>query len=70
LIPATLYLVTFAATLSSSTPADTTRARITYLMGTTVYLDAGRDEGLVEGHEIRVVRAGQRIALLRVTSLA
>jgi len=70
LIAAALHVVMMAATFSPASAADTTRARITYLMGTTVYLDAGREDGLVEGHEIRVTRAGQQIALLRVTSLA
>ena len=39
-------------------------------MGATAYLDAGREDGLVEGQEVRVLRGGGQIALLRVTSLA
>lgn len=70
MIAATLVLLAAIQSPTSAAPGDTARARITYLMGATVYLDAGREDGLVEGHEVRVVRGGQRIALLRVTSLA
>lgn len=68
MIAAALHLM--ALVTLPAAPADTLRARITYVMSATVYLDAGREEGLAEGHEVRVMRAGQRIALLRVTSLA
>jgi hypothetical protein len=45
-------------------------ARVTYLSGPTVYVDAGREEGLLPGDAIQVVRDGQPIATLRVTYLS
>jgi hypothetical protein len=72
LIAAALAALVVLQSPASPAAGDTVagRARITYLMGSTVYLDAGREDGLVEGHELRVVRGGQRIAALRVSSLA
>jgi len=44
--------------------------RITYISGTTVYLEVGAKAGLAEGSALDVVRAGAVIAHLRVTALA
>ena len=63
-------MILVLATLLSPVTRDTARARVTYIMGTTVYLDAGREDGLTEGHAVRVIRDRQRLATLRVTSLA
>jgi hypothetical protein len=46
------------------------RAAITYLSGKVAYLNAGREDGLEEGMDVRVLRAGQGIGTLRVTYLA
>jgi hypothetical protein len=69
-LTAGLLLLLASLPVAGRPHADTVRARITYIMGTTAYLDAGRDDGLVEGHEVHVVRDAQRIAVLKVTSLA
>ncbi|HEU4401238.1 MAG TPA: hypothetical protein VFT43_03965, partial [Candidatus Polarisedimenticolia bacterium] len=55
------------ATESAAAPATT---RVTYLTGTSVYVEAGREEGLREGDEAQVVRDGQTIATLRVVFLS
>lgn len=46
--------------------ADTAYARVTYVSGTSVYIDAGERDGLAEGNEAVVVRAGATVAQLRV----
>jgi hypothetical protein len=44
--------------------------RITYISGTTVYLEVGSKAGLTEGSALDVVRAGAVIARLRVSAVA
>ena len=44
--------------------------RVTYLAGGTVYVEAGKLEGLREGDTLRVIRDGVGIAGLRVTYLS
>jgi len=56
-----------AAAQSNQGPA---RARITYLASGMAYLDAGREDGLKEGLEVRVFRAGAQVGVLNVTYLA
>ncbi len=51
-------------------PAPTATAHITYITGSSVYLDAGQQEGLREGDELQVVRGGTVIARLKVTYLS
>ncbi len=41
-------------------------AHVTYLTASSVYVDAGREEGILQGDPIQVVREGQVIATLRV----
>ena len=50
---------------------DTVRwATVTYLAGRSVYISAGRDDGLREGAELDVVRRGTTAGRLRVTVLS
>jgi hypothetical protein len=65
----TMFLA-IASTASGQAVAPIGRARITYLASGTAYLDAGRDDGLKEGLEVRVVRAGAQVGVLTVTYLA
>jgi hypothetical protein len=63
-----LAVMARAAAAQDSTAAKT--ARITYLTGSTAYLDAGRLDGLVEGARVEVRRSGAVLATLTVTFLA
>lgn len=45
-------------------------AKITYLIGASIYIGAGRDDGLVEGQAVEIVRDGSVVATLRVTFLS
>lgn len=45
-------------------------AKVTYLAGASVYIDAGRSEGLLEGDTLEVQRSGSRVAMLSVNFLA
>jgi len=45
-------------------------ARITYLTASSVYVDAGLEEGLQEGDELEVIRSGQSVATLKVTFIS
>lgn len=56
-----------AAGAEATAPAWT---RITYISGTTVYLEVGAKAGLAEGSALDVVRAGAVIARLRVSAVA
>ena len=56
-----------AAEVPTSAPAWT---RITYISGTTIYLEVGAKAGLSEGSGLDVVRAGAVIARLQVTALS
>lgn len=52
---------------------DSTRVRaalVTYVTSASVYIDAGREEGLREGARVQVVRAGAVIATLKVSFLS
>ncbi len=54
---------------AQATPIDSTRiswATVTYLTGTSVYLDAGTRSGLATGSRVDVIRAGTSIAELVV----
>jgi len=48
-----------------ATPLATTR--VTYLSGPTIYVEAGRDDGINQGDYIEVVRDGKVVATLLVT---
>jgi hypothetical protein len=45
-------------------------AHVSYLAGTTVYVDAGRDDGVSVGDTLRVLRARGVVATLQVTSVS
>jgi hypothetical protein len=49
----------------TAAPVDTTH--VSYLAGSSIYLEAGRTEGIAEGDTIRIVRSGAEIAQVRVT---
>jgi hypothetical protein len=52
-------------------PTDSTRlTTITYISGQSVYVGAGRADGIREGSALEVVRSGSVIATLRATFLA
>ncbi len=59
----------FAQEPDASAPPGAT-ARITYITGSSVYLDAGRQDGLREGDPVEVIRDGTPIALLKVSFLS
>ncbi len=61
---------TAAQVPAAPAPAAPATARITYVTGTSIYLDAGRQEGINEGDTIEVMRDGQMIATLRVAYLS
>jgi hypothetical protein len=48
-------------------PALADEAKVTYVSGSTVYLEAGSENGLAVGALIELVRSGQVVAQLRVT---
>ena len=54
--------------LTASTSAKT--CRITYLTGSSAYVDAGRADGLAVGEVVEVVRNGAVVATLRVTDVS
>lgn len=56
---------------TSATPADSVAwARVTYISGASVYLDAGSRAGLREGSVAEVVRGGARVAELVVAFIS
>lgn len=63
-----------ASPLASAAPADTSAvpgtARVTYLSGGTIYLNAGSLDGLKVGQTLEIERGGARVATLRVDFLA
>jgi hypothetical protein len=63
-------LPVLAQSASDGEAVGTRTARVTYVVGSSVYIDAGQTEGLGEGHRIKVVRDGQAIAILTVTYLS
>lgn len=64
------WVAVLATPLAAQQPAATRAARITYITGSSVYLDAGKLEGLREGARVEVTRGGGAIAVLRVAFLA
>ena len=60
-------LAAWAGTAPAETPAaGTATARVTYVTGGSVYIDAGREQGLAVGDTLEVQRDGGTIASLRV----
>jgi hypothetical protein len=62
--------VVLSMTCGSAAQAARAEARVTYLAGGSVYVDAGRLEGLREGDSLVVVRGGKAIAWLRASFLS
>jgi hypothetical protein len=67
LVAALTWALVFAP---SAAHAGQGSAKIVYLSGATIYVDAGRDRGLREGDSLQVVRGGATIAWLRVSYLS
>jgi hypothetical protein len=64
-------LILLIAMMVAVAPARAATAhRVTYLTSTTAYIDAGREDGIVEGARVEVVRNGAVIAVLRVTDVS
>jgi len=64
-----LSLLCGIASLTTASDSENA-ARVTYLTGSSVYIDAGRDAGLEEGDQLEVVREGVTVATLKVTYLS
>ncbi len=64
-----LALVLPAGRARAQAVPDTT-VHVTYLAGDLVYVDAGREDGLAEGMQLRVERDGAEVAVLEVRHLA
>jgi len=58
------------APAAAQEPARERRTVVTYLAGPTIYVRAGREDGLVEGQELSLVRADSVIATLAVQFLS
>jgi hypothetical protein len=63
-------LVVMLVACGSAAQAARMEAHVTYLAGGSVYVDAGRLEGLREGDSLVVVRGGKAIAWLRASFLS
>lgn len=69
-------MLALGAALGAALPAvaqdsvATRTAAVTYRVGNTVYVSAGRDDGLVESQALGVVRGDSVVATLRVSYLA
>lgn len=61
--------VAAAVLLAWAAPASADEAKVTYVSGNTVYIDAGLDRGLAEGDVVEVVRDGGVVCRLKVTYL-
>lgn len=65
-----IRLLGAAFVLLAATLAFAGEAKVSYVSGSTVYLDAGTEQGLVEGSVVELVRDGVVIARLKVTTVA
>jgi hypothetical protein len=55
-----------SAQRGAAAPTESKTARVTYVAGTAVYVDAGSDDGIAEGDVVTIVRGGQDVTTLRV----
>lgn len=73
-VMATLASVAALSVLAASTAfaqgGTTSWSRITYISGTTIYLEVGSKDGLTERSTLDVVRSGAIVARLRVTAVS
>ncbi|MCB1007413.1 MAG: hypothetical protein KDB94_00825 [Acidobacteria bacterium] len=67
---ATAVALLLAAVLASSLPAAERSISVSYVSSSSVYLDAGRADGLDLADRLRVVRRGETVALLEVDFVA
>jgi len=70
LLLAVLWEVSPPGALAEETSRPPSAAHISYLTGSSAYVDAGQEEGLREGDELQVVRGGKVIATLKVAYLS
>ncbi len=56
-----------AGFLAPTGRAEAALTRVTYVAGSSVYIDAGRDQGVAVGDTVSVVRGGAVVAVLRVS---
>ena len=57
--------------MTASVAADAEQsAKVTYVSGNSIYVDAGNDDGVVDGGEFRIVRDGETVARLKVVYLS
>jgi hypothetical protein len=67
---ATVLLLGIPGGLMAQAAAAPRTAAVTYLSGASVYIGAGRDQGLTESHELTVFRGDSTIATLKVAFLS
>lgn len=65
-----LLLAVGPAALTAQDSALTRSATVTYIAGGSIYVAAGRDDGLAEGQELSVTRGDSVIATLKVAFLS
>jgi len=65
-----ILFLALIATVTGHAFAEPKSARVTYLSGDVVYVDAGRNSGIVVGDTLRVLRSKGVVARLRVTDVA
>lgn len=65
-----LLLLSLAPAAGQEAAAGSAKSRVTYVTGSSIYVDAGRDAGLVEGDRLEVVRDGRTVAILVVVYLS
>ncbi|MEO8139571.1 MAG: hypothetical protein ABI742_08000 [Gemmatimonadota bacterium] len=70
LVAATLAAANAGTVAAQDTTASTRMASVTYLAGPSIYVSAGRSDGLVEGQELAVIRHDSVAATLRVVFLS
>jgi hypothetical protein len=58
------------AVLLLALPALAGDAKVTYVSGSTVYVDAGTEQGLAEGSVVEILRDGAVVATLKVTTVS
>jgi hypothetical protein len=62
-----MWILMLVLCVTVTAAADEQAARVTYVAGESIYIDAGSDNGVTEGMEIRIVRDGETVARLAVT---
>ena len=65
-----LLLTLGVSALRAQDSASTAPAQVTYVSGTSYYVSRGREDGLLEGSDVLVVRGDSTVARLRVQYLS